>query len=59
MSNHYHVVLHLNAEQLDSWDDEEVIARWQRLHRLPDGFDTVDPAREPACFRSGASAWAA
>ncbi|MDZ7644933.1 MAG: hypothetical protein U5K76_12390 [Woeseiaceae bacterium] len=44
MSNHYHVVLHLNAEQLDSWDDEEVIARWQRLHRLPDGFDTVDPA---------------
>jgi len=44
MSNHYHVVLHLNAEQLDSWDDEDVIARWQWLHRLPEGFEELDPA---------------
>jgi REP element-mobilizing transposase RayT len=44
MSNHYHVVLHLNPQELEVWDDEEVIARWQRLHRLPEGFDTVDPA---------------
>lgn len=43
MSNHYHVVLHLNTEQLKSWDDDEIVARWQRLHRLPEGFDAADP----------------
>ena len=39
MSNHYHVVLHLNEAERKSWDDEEVVHRWQRLHRLPKGFD--------------------
>ena len=43
MSNHYHAVLHLNTEQLDSWDDTEVVQRWQRLHRLPDGFHELPP----------------
>ncbi len=43
MSNHYHVVLHLNTEQLKSWDDDEIVARWQRLHRLPEGFAAADP----------------
>jgi len=44
MSNHYHVVLHLNGERLGAWDDDEIIARWQRLHRLPEGFEVLDPA---------------
>jgi REP element-mobilizing transposase RayT len=35
MSNHYHVVLHIDAEQGNAWDDEEVIARWKRLYSLP------------------------
>jgi len=42
MNNHYHVVLHLNQEELASWSDEEVIDRWQRLHRLPIGFEATD-----------------
>lgn len=44
MSNHYHVVLHLNTAELASWSDDEVVARWQRLHRLPAGFNAADPA---------------
>jgi len=44
MSNHYHVVLHLNTDRLRAWDDEDIIARWQRLHRLPEGFEAADPA---------------
>lgn len=35
MSNHYHVVLHVDAEQGNAWDDDEVIARWKRLYSLP------------------------
>ncbi|WP_289032183.1 transposase [uncultured Paraglaciecola sp.] len=33
MSNHVHVVLHVNAEQAQAWSDEEVINRWHRLHK--------------------------
>jgi len=44
MSNHYHVVLRLNTERLASWEDEEIACRWGRLHRLPEGFETADPA---------------
>ena len=35
MSNHYHVVLHINAEQGALWEDEEVLLRWQRLFSAP------------------------
>jgi REP element-mobilizing transposase RayT len=31
MSNHYHVVLHVDREQAEGWDDKEVIRRWQGL----------------------------
>lgn len=44
MSNHYHVVLHLSADKLAAWDETEIIARWQRLHRLPEGFASMDAA---------------
>jgi len=36
MSNHYHVVLHVDATQVDGWEDEEVIQRWKGLFALPD-----------------------
>lgn len=36
MSNHYHVVLHINNEEVASLDDSAVIERWQMLHRLPE-----------------------
>jgi REP element-mobilizing transposase RayT len=35
MSNHYHIVLHVDAEQADAWGDDEVIQRWKRLYCLP------------------------
>lgn len=31
MSNHYHVVLHVNYEQAISWERDVVIQRWQQL----------------------------
>ncbi len=31
MSNHYHLVLHINQEQAQSWSEDEVIERWQKL----------------------------
>ena len=31
MSNHYHLVLHVNQEQAQSWTDEDVIKRWTTL----------------------------
>ncbi|MRI33517.1 transposase [Endozoicomonas sp. OPT23] len=31
MSNHYHVVLHINLEQCRSWDRREVLSRWCKL----------------------------
>ncbi len=33
MSNHYHVVLHINAKQAKNWSDEEVIDRWHLLYQ--------------------------
>ncbi len=31
MSNHYHLVLHVNNAQATSWSDEEVIQRWREV----------------------------
>ena len=31
MSNHYHLVLFINQDEVDSWGKEEVIARWAQL----------------------------
>ena len=33
MSNHYHVVLHVDREQSLAWNDAEVIERWHRLFK--------------------------
>ena len=33
MSNHYHVVLHINREQALSWSELEVIEHWHRLFK--------------------------
>ena len=33
MSNHYHVVLHINREQASSWSEFEVIEHWHRLFK--------------------------
>lgn len=35
MSNHYHLVLHVDRERALAWTAEEVIERWSRLFRVP------------------------
>jgi len=35
MSNHYHVVVRLDAGRAQGWSDQEVLRRWQRLFSLP------------------------
>ena len=32
MSNHYHIVLHINISKARAWTDTEVIQRWHRLY---------------------------
>ena len=50
MSNHYHVVLHINRKQGESWDVREVLAHWTTLfsgHLLVQRFlanDSMDKA---------------
>ncbi len=31
MSNHYHVILHVNEKQAEKWTDKDVIERWYQL----------------------------
>ena len=33
MSNHYHVVLHINPEQAKNWSNKEVILHWHQLFK--------------------------
>ncbi|WP_067586716.1 transposase [Endozoicomonas ascidiicola] len=35
MSNHYHVILHINREQAESWSMKEVLHRWSQLFSGP------------------------
>jgi REP element-mobilizing transposase RayT len=35
MSNHYHLVLHVDRNQVSAWSDQDVIDRWSQLFRLP------------------------
>ncbi|MEW8329683.1 MAG: transposase [Candidatus Thiodiazotropha sp.] len=35
MSNHYHVILHVDTERAVEWSEQEVITRWERLFSLP------------------------
>lgn len=35
MSNHYHLVLHIDLARAASWPKEEVVTRWTRLYRGP------------------------
>jgi REP element-mobilizing transposase RayT len=33
MSNHVHVVLHVDVKQVQFWTDNDVVSRWHRLHK--------------------------
>ncbi|WP_413284022.1 transposase [Vibrio sp. MA40-2] len=36
MSNHYHLVVHINKAKLDELTDSDVVQRWSQLHIKPD-----------------------
>ncbi len=46
MSNHYHLVVHVNRSAAKHWSDEEVVARWSALFSIP---------RLVTCWLSGAA----
>lgn len=54
MSNHYHLVLYVDAERAQAWTQDEVIERWKRLFRLP---YVVERSRERDALE--AERWAA
>jgi len=35
MSNHYHIVVHINADEVETWSDEEVATRWMQIFSGP------------------------
>jgi REP element-mobilizing transposase RayT len=35
MSNHYHVIFHVDPERAAGWSEQEVIERWERIFSLP------------------------
>lgn len=35
MSNHYHLVVHINREKAQNLSNHDVISRWQQEHKLP------------------------
>ena len=35
MTNHYHLVVRLDQQKAQSWDDAEVVRRWGRLFGIP------------------------
>ncbi len=35
MSNHYHIVVRINAEQVKNWSDEDVARRWMKVFTGP------------------------
>jgi hypothetical protein len=33
LSNHYHIVLHVDADKAKDWTDQQVIERWTQLYK--------------------------
>lgn len=53
MSDHYHLVVHVDAERARSWESKEVVERWTRVFRIPPLIermhdDDVSPAEREA-----------
>jgi len=45
MSNHYHLVLYVNKEELDSLSSQQVCERWSKIYSLPDIVDRWQKGR--------------
>jgi REP element-mobilizing transposase RayT len=46
MSNHYHLVLHVDTERARRWAPQEVVARWTRLFKRP---ALIEHWQQPEC----------
>lgn len=62
MSNHYHVVLHVNKRVQAALDENEIINRWTQLYSLPEWFDLVDEQKRDSTIelwreRLGSISW--
>ena len=54
MSNHYHVVLYVDAGSAKSWPDEEVVQRWHQVFKgnlLSQKYDRKEALSEPELAR--------
>ena len=50
MSNHYHVLVRIDAERVAGWTSDEVIDRWYRLfngHLIVDRYRSGEPMSQP------------
>jgi hypothetical protein len=52
MSNHYHVVLHVDRDEANSWEDREVIERWHQLFSGPPPHTSLSCWRYPSESRA-------
>ena len=62
MSNHYHLVLFVNQDELNSWSDEEVMDRWGSLFpastlRIKDLLNATDNAATQALHQEKVDLW--
>jgi len=55
MSNHYHVVLHINESEMAVLGDDEIVERWQQLHQVPEWFN--DPEAEEQRISKTIAVW--
>ena len=53
MSNHYHLVIRVDADQAQNWSDQEVFERWTQLFTGPSYLQTYlnQPERSPAAMQ--------
>ena len=56
MSNHYHLVLHVDAARARGWTQKEVVVRWSRLFRRPLLIERWQQSECPEAVRAAAEA---
>ena len=54
MSNHYHLVLHVDADRARRWTQQEVVARWTRLFNRPALIEQWQQRECPEAVRTAA-----
>ena len=58
MSNHYHVVLHVDRQKAQSWSDAEVVEHWHNLfHRKAPASPYVLGKRNAQGSKTVSSIW--